>query len=137
MAGEIESMPTNLRGHCHDLGRAVYHPSATRMDRAPTRLSALLSGAALGIGMPLFQAWQSTLILSDAARRLAFATALALLFFAPVMWFVVGIQHLRYGRSDPGGAQFRASRVQVGVRFLWWMAGAGIAFGLLTMWRNW
>ena len=108
----------------------------TASSASPARLSAALSGAALGIGMPLFQAWQSTLILSDAARRLAFATALALLFFAPVMLFVVGTQHLHDGRRDPGGAQFRASRVQVGVRFLCWMAGAGIAFGLLTMWRN-
>jgi len=107
------------------------------MSRSPTRLSAALSGAVLGIGMPLFQAWQSTLALSDAARRLAFATALALLCFAPVMFFIVGIAHLQHGRNDPGGAQFRASRVQVGVRFLCWMAGAGIAFGLLTMWRDW
>lgn len=105
--------------------------------RSPSRWSALLSGLALGIGMPLFQAWQSTLSLSDTARRLAFATALALLFFAPVMLFVVGTQHLHAGRSDPRGAQFRASRLQVGVRFLYWLAGAGLAFGLLSAWRQW
>lgn len=102
-----------------------------------TRLAALLSGAACGLGMPLLQLGQSALNLSPTANRLAFVASLVLLLFVPMMVFVVGSQHLSFDRKDSGGKRFMASLAQVGVRFLCWLLGAGLAFEAFGVLRSW
>lgn len=106
------------------------------LPRSPTRRGALLTGAVCVFGMLALHAWQSTLSLPAAADRLAFVASLALLFFAPMMLNVVGIQHLSYKRQDSGSAQFRSSLAQVGVRLLCWLLGAGLAFAAFTALRQ-
>ncbi len=101
-----------------------------------TRLSALISGVVLGIGMPaivglgkLFQATQQI-------QSVIFLLGLVVLFFAPFLVFVVGETHLTLRTNEISKKVYRASLVQVGLRSLAWLLGCGLGFGLLTVVRS-
>jgi hypothetical protein len=102
---------------------------------APTRITALISGLVLGFIMPLQKALASALALSPQARSLLVVVVLALVFFVPVILFVVGTQHLSLVTMDIGTKPYWASLGQVAVRGLVWLIGSGMAFALLSALR--
>ncbi len=97
-----------------------------------TRLSALISGLALGIGMPAIMALGKALQAAQQIQSVSFVLGLVVLFFAPFLVFVVGETHLTLRTNEISKEVFWSSLAQVGLRSLAWLLGCGVGFGLFT-----
>ena len=97
-----------------------------------TKLTALLSGVVLSIGMPAFQAAGQFIGLSEQTQGLVYVLGLAVLFFAPVLVFVVGAEHLAIGSREMHKRTYWASLKQVGVRGIFWLLGGALGFAALS-----
>jgi hypothetical protein len=97
-----------------------------------TRLSALISGVVLGIGMPVVVALGKLLQATQQVQSLVFLLGLVALFFAPFLVFVVGETHLTLRSNKTSKTLYWSSLTQVGLRSLAWLLGCGLGFGLLT-----
>ena len=97
-----------------------------------TKLTALLSGVALGLGLPAIEATAKGLELPATAQQAVFLLGLLLLFFAPVLLFVVGAAHLSIRSRDMARAIYWSSLGQVAMRALVWLVGCGIGFAVLA-----
>jgi hypothetical protein len=103
-----------------------------RPPRPATPRTAALSGAALVVGMAALDYAKSALVLSSAAEAFLFAASLGLLFFVPVMLFVVGPQYFGYRARDAVTLSYWLSLRGVLFRGMWWLLGAGAAAALLS-----
>ena len=101
-----------------------------------SKISALLSGLALGVGMPTIEAVGQALGLSPGPQNLAFVFGLVLLFFCPVLMFVVGTAHLGIKSREMLKGVYWASLGQVGLRSILWLVGCGLGFALLAAVRG-
>lgn len=99
---------------------------------APTRTTALLSGIALGVVMPLQEVAANALALSSQGRSLLLLAALTGVFLVPVLLFVVGMEHLSLGTKDVATQPYWSSLRKVAVRGLFWLVGAGAAFAVFS-----
>ena len=97
-----------------------------------TRLSALISGIVLGIGMPAIVALGKVLQATQQIQSVIFLLGLVVLFLAPVLLFVVGETHLTLRTNETSKKIYWSSLAQVGLRSLAWLLGCGVGFGLLT-----
>ena len=101
-----------------------------------SKASALLSGMALGLGMPTIEAAGQVLGLSQAPQNIAFVFGLVTLFFGPVLMFVVGSEHLSIKSGEMHKRVYWASLGQVALRTLFWLVGCGLGFALLAAVRG-
>ncbi len=85
--------------------------------------------------MPLQETAATALALSPQSRSLLLLAVLALVFFVPVLLFVVGTQHLSLAAKDIATKPYWSSLRQVAVRGLFWLIGGGTAFALLSALR--
>ena len=97
-----------------------------------SKVSALLSGVALGVGMPTMEALGHSVGLSQPAQNLAFVFGLVLLFFGPVLMFVVGTEHLSIKSREMLKHGYWASLGHVALRSVFWLVGGGLGFALLA-----
>lgn len=101
-----------------------------------SRVSALLSGLAVGMGMPILDAVCHSLGLSHSAHRLVFVFGLVFLFFAPVLLFVAGTEHLSMKSREMAKLDYWRSLGKVAIRSVFWLIGGGLGFGLLSAVRG-
>lgn len=104
--------------------------------RGSTKISALLSGLALGIGMPAIEALGVALGLSQGSQNLAFLFGLVFLFFGPVLAFVVGEAHLGIKSRAMLKGVYWASPGQFGLHSILWIVGCGLGFAWLAAVRG-
>ena len=97
-----------------------------------TKLTALLSGVVLSIGMPAFQAAGQFIGLSEQTQGLVYVLVLAVLFFVPILVFVIGAEHLAIGSREMHKRTYWASLKQVGVRSIFWLLGGALGFAFLS-----
>lgn len=101
-----------------------------------TRLSATGSGLVVGLGMPALQAWQSATGVVDESVQFQFVVALTLLFFVPVILFVVGLEYFAYGFKDMLCRPYWLTLKEITLRGICWLCGAGLAFAVLAAARK-
>ncbi len=97
-----------------------------------TKVSALLSGVLLSVGMPAVQAAGQFIGLSEQTQRLVYVLGLAVLFFVPVLVLVVGAEHLAIGSREMHKLTYWTSLKQVSVRGIFWLMGGALGFALLS-----
>ncbi|MDH4050966.1 MAG: hypothetical protein OEU93_05260 [Rubrivivax sp.] len=97
-----------------------------------TRLTALLSGLALGAGVSLVPSVQAYLELSERMKGASVMLVILFLFFGPVLLFVVGVPHLSVDWPSQQRSAYWASLRQIGLRALIWLGGCGISVAALA-----
>ena len=97
-----------------------------------SKVSALLSGLVLGLGMPAITAIGKALSLSAGAQNIAFIFGTIFLFFGPVILFVAGTEHLTIKSRDMLKHEYWSSLRHVAVRSIFWFVGGGLGFALLS-----
>jgi hypothetical protein len=82
--------------------------------------------------MPALETWQSAQGAAGSSAQLQFAIALVVLFFIPVLLFVVGTEHFGRSFKDVLRRPYWLSFKEVVVRGICWVCGGGLAFAVLA-----
>ena len=98
-----------------------------------TRETAALSGMALGFGLVAYDFIFGLFPLAPATKQWTTAILLILLFVVPVMLFVVGVRHFRFGWRDWGNGAHWPDLREVVFRGLFWLIGGGFAFAVASI----
>lgn len=101
-----------------------------------SKISALLSGLAFGVGMPAIESIGLWLGLSQGSKGVASLFGLVFLFLGPVLMFVVGTAHLGINSQEVPKAVYWSSLRQVALRFVAWLVGCGLGFTVLSAVRG-
>lgn len=99
----------------------------------PTRKSAVLCGLLIGFLLPMLDIWQSTVGTPSHAKEPLLMLALLFFFFLPLLFFVVGLDHLGLGVKTMLSRAYWNSLREVAMRGVCWLVGAGLAFAVLSM----
>ena len=101
-----------------------------------TKLTALLSGVVLGFGLPALEAVGKALELPATTQHGVFLLGVFVLFFGPVLLFVVGTSHLSMQSRETDRSNYWSSLGQVAIRSLVWLVGCGLGFAVLAALRG-
>jgi len=97
-----------------------------------TKISAVLSGVAVSVGMPSIENLSQFLELGPSTQNLVFMFGLVIFFFGPVLMFVVGTAHLSIKSREMIKSVYWASLRQVALRSVFWLVGCGLGSAVLS-----
>lgn len=93
---------------------------------------AALSGAALALGLVAYDQMVALLQLQAPYTSALLVAVLAILFFVPVVLFVSGTKFFTFGWKDIASGHFWREFLQLFVRGLCWLAGAGLVWAIFA-----
>jgi hypothetical protein len=89
-----------------------------------------------GAGAVLVPVLQTALALSQQMKNVSVMLVIVLLFFAPVLLYVVGVPHLSTRWTPARRSAYWSSLRQVGLRALIWVFGCGVGVAAVDALRG-